>query len=266
MRHSVFSFLFLLVTATSFAQELNFTGLGSSLNLPSEETYNIMQDSKGYIWICTENGLCCYNWNNVKIYDKRNGLPENAVYFISEDKQGVIHLLTSQNRIMRIENGQLKEEPFSKEYVAYLANVDVNLSVSYLLYIDEKGDYLVSTQGVTYKIDHNTHSITNLSRRYKPLTDANYIVFYGQGQNHLFKNVEMRSVFFEKGNYNVRLDLVHKGRTKRIELPFEQYKNPDWRIKIGPTINGYTFFYLHTMLIRVDEDMNYQIYEMPGQI
>lgn len=266
MRKIVISFLLLVITAGAFAQQMSFTALGSSLNLPSEETYNILQDSRGYIWVCTENGLCRYNGNTVKVYDKRNGLPENAVYFISEDKHGVIHLLTSQNRIMRIENDILREEPFSKKFSDYLLLAGVNLNVTYLLYIDEKGDYNLSTQSTSYKIDHITHAITNVSEEYRHRSTANYIIVYGNGENHLIKNTDLKSLYFEASDYDVQLDLVHGGQTKRIVIPFKRYQYPDWRLKLGPTLNGYTFFYLHNMLIRLDEHMNYEVYNMPGAI
>ncbi|MCW3085802.1 MAG: signal transduction histidine kinase, LytS [Bacteroidetes bacterium] len=82
---------------------MSFANIGNSLNLPSEECYNVFNDSKGYMWICTENGLCRYNGKNLKIFNKDNGLPEGAVYYISEDTSGIIHVITSQNRILKID-------------------------------------------------------------------------------------------------------------------------------------------------------------------
>jgi len=88
----------------AIAQEMYFTNISNTLNLPSQECYNVIQDSKGYIWICTENGLVKYSKGYSRLFDKKNGLYENAVYFISEYPQGEIQLFTSNNRILSIKN------------------------------------------------------------------------------------------------------------------------------------------------------------------
>lgn len=53
--------------------------------LPSNEVHCIYEDSKGYIWICTDAGLAKYNANVFRIFDASSGLPDNTVFEVFED-------------------------------------------------------------------------------------------------------------------------------------------------------------------------------------
>jgi ligand-binding sensor domain-containing protein len=56
----------------------------------------MLQDSKGYLWFGTSNGLYRYDGYNFKVFRKIKGdgtsLPENSVLKISEDKTGKLWL------------------------------------------------------------------------------------------------------------------------------------------------------------------------------
>src|SRR4051812_29562651 len=80
-------------------QQLPFYYIGDKLNLPSQECYNVMQDSRGYIWISTELGICRYSGSSRKLFNKKNGISENSCYAIKESAGGKIWMLTSDNRI-----------------------------------------------------------------------------------------------------------------------------------------------------------------------
>ncbi|MFT3793110.1 sensor histidine kinase [Flavobacterium sp.] len=114
MRLRPFFVPLLLLCQFVLGQQLQFENLGQQLHLPSQETYNIMQDGKGYIWFSTEQGFCRYDGVNLKVFDRKNGLPEGAVYSVAENPKGRLWLATSKGRILICENGILREAPFSK--------------------------------------------------------------------------------------------------------------------------------------------------------
>lgn len=58
--------------------------------LPSNETYCILQDSKGYIWIGTDRGLVKYDGYEFKTYTTLDGLRNNGIVALFEDKVGKI--------------------------------------------------------------------------------------------------------------------------------------------------------------------------------
>ena len=58
--------------------------------LPSSETYFIIQDTKGYLWIATDAGVVKYDGYKFITYNSSKGLPDNTVFKIHEDKYGKI--------------------------------------------------------------------------------------------------------------------------------------------------------------------------------
>ncbi|WP_118974726.1 sensor histidine kinase [Taibaiella koreensis] len=144
----------LLLSRTVAAQEMSFVNVTGKLGLPATECYNVFQDSKGYIWISTEAGLCRYNGSNLQVFDKRNGLPERGVYAYMEDKLGQLWLATRRNRILIYKNGKLTEAPFSKQYQ--------HLHDKFLTYgIREYGENKLVLQNyyLTYTVDLVTQSM-----------------------------------------------------------------------------------------------------------
>lgn len=78
---------------------VHFTRLGIAQGLPQSTVHCILQDSKGFIWIGTENGLCRYSDDEIKIfrYSKTNksAISSNFVYSLAEDDRGNILVGTS---------------------------------------------------------------------------------------------------------------------------------------------------------------------------
>ena len=60
--------------------------------LPSNSVQDIFKDSRGYMWIGTEAGLCRYDGVNFKIYTTVDGLPGNRIWSITEDATGNLWL------------------------------------------------------------------------------------------------------------------------------------------------------------------------------
>ncbi|PBQ33036.1 hypothetical protein CNR22_15040 [Sphingobacteriaceae bacterium] len=147
--------LFALCPGSAQAQELYFQSMAAKLNLPSDECYHVIQDKKGYIWIATENGLCRYNGNSIRIYNGKNGLPEKRVYFIEEEQGGDILLATSDGRIAHIVNDSIQDFPFLKAFTNFRkvkrdANVIYNmvrLNDQTLIVSDYSFSYRVTASG-----------------------------------------------------------------------------------------------------------------------
>ncbi len=68
---------------TSYAQKptLSFRHFTTADGLPSSETYFTLEDSKGYIWIGTDNGLARFDGYDFRVFDRDDGL-KNAVVFV----------------------------------------------------------------------------------------------------------------------------------------------------------------------------------------
>ncbi|CUN84900.1 ligand-binding sensor domain-containing protein [Clostridium disporicum] len=74
--------------------KVNFQNISMKDGLSSNAITCIFQDSKGYIWIGTEDGLNQYDGNGVKVYNYENstedGLSSTYITSIAEDEQGYI--------------------------------------------------------------------------------------------------------------------------------------------------------------------------------
>ena len=153
---------------------LNFT---TKDGLPSNETYCIFQDSKGYIWIGTDRGLVKYDGYEFKSFTTFDGLLSNVILAITEDEIGNIWYSTLNAKIGYINSlnefgtfqyqSKIDSVLFTENKVNYHFNkltIDSNhtfyLSLSEMGYcnIDQKGEIEYSIEG---GISSNSIHITN---------------------------------------------------------------------------------------------------------
>ena len=90
--------LTLVIAATGFtlnAQTYPFREYTSDDGLPQTQTTSVMQDSRGYIWIPTRNGLARFDGLKFVSYLRKDGLPSNLTNRVVEDKSGVIWAVTT---------------------------------------------------------------------------------------------------------------------------------------------------------------------------
>lgn len=71
-----------------YSQSFSFRNISIEEGLASSETYKIIQDHRGYIWIATDAGLCKYNGKTFEIFTVADGLPSNTIFEVMEDKYG----------------------------------------------------------------------------------------------------------------------------------------------------------------------------------
>ena len=138
----IFFFLVGLVLDTYAAIELRSTRMRTSDGLPNNSVRYIYQDSKGFLWLATLNGLSRYDGNSFLTFRPETGdevsLADNRIYSITEDKNGFLWISTTPElyscydlrRARFIDYtgcGELRQN-YSTVYVA--ANGDVWLSHS----------------------------------------------------------------------------------------------------------------------------------------
>lgn len=66
-------------------------------SLSNNSIWSIFADSRGWVWICTVNGLCKYEpkKNGFTVYTTRHGLPNNCIYGMVEDQEGKLWISTN---------------------------------------------------------------------------------------------------------------------------------------------------------------------------
>jgi ligand-binding sensor domain-containing protein/signal transduction histidine kinase/DNA-binding response OmpR family regulator len=90
----VIFYVFPLRTLRAQDIPLHFTRLGIAQGLPQSTVHCVLQDSKGFIWIGTDNGLCRYSDDEIKIFrydnNTNSSISSNYVQALAEDGRGNI--------------------------------------------------------------------------------------------------------------------------------------------------------------------------------
>jgi ligand-binding sensor domain-containing protein/serine phosphatase RsbU (regulator of sigma subunit) len=151
----ILSALILLTHNISFSQIIAFDNYTIKNGLPSNAIMGILQDSKGYMWFATQNGISRFDGYNFKNFSIEDGLPSNYVICLFEDSKGNIWLGTKNDGIARF-NG--------REFIIYnVENGLVSNNEIEEIFEDHKGNIWVRTryEGIS-KINKN--SITNFKQ------------------------------------------------------------------------------------------------------
>ena len=108
--HFVLIFILLVTIGQSeklFSQILPFHYYTTADGLPSNQVSQIFQDSKGYLWICTSNGLCMFDGVSFTSYSILNGLPENDIDGILESpsRPGTLYVIGKKGNLTLMRDG-----------------------------------------------------------------------------------------------------------------------------------------------------------------
>jgi len=263
----ILCFLIVFIVSTIRAQEIHFTNISNSLNLPSQECYNVIQDSKGFIWIATENGLVKYSKDERKVFDKLNGLDENGVYYIGENKFGEIELLTANNRLLIIKNDSITEHHLSKAFQNIIKKKSApnSFNISYLLNRKLNGDLIINSQQKTFSISNTTSEIVDITKSNTFNSDAYIVIDKNNNLDYFIKNSStyLDELFIK--NHQIKIDIFCDSLKKSIYVSLNKESRLDWRIRIC-NIDGITFLTLHDKLIKINKNLNVEYFTLPSVI
>jgi len=156
-----------LLTAQSFALDPNKLITQYDLRvytakdgLPMNSVKKVFQDSRGYIWVGTQEGLVRFDGAEFKLYDKSRypGLRSNFIWDIAEDHAGNLWLATQGGGISRFDGTQFT----SYDTTAGLANNVVNQ-----ILVAEDGSLLIATENGLSRFKEGRLSSYNFPNRTK---------------------------------------------------------------------------------------------------
>ncbi len=123
---AILSFLFLFFSSTYIMAEKHsffFTPIGNENGLTENTITDLFQDSEGYIWIGTDNGLFRYDGYSCKVYRNRPGntntLGDNSISCIEEDSRHDIWVIT-RHHVHRIERKSQQIHKYSVENTHFM--------------------------------------------------------------------------------------------------------------------------------------------------
>lgn len=92
-------------------QDLCFQHFSTHNGLPSNEVYQSFQDSKGFLWFCTDQGLARYNGYSFDYFSTDDGLTDNTIFNGYEDAHGKIWWVTFRGGLCYYEQGAFHPHP-----------------------------------------------------------------------------------------------------------------------------------------------------------
>ena len=193
----MFSILFFIVhNKFVHSQKYSYTHFGTENGLASFDVNHVFQDSKGYIWFATNNGVSKFNGNSFKNYDLSDGLPKNTVLEIYEDYKGRIWFVTLTSKLAYLKNNKIYPYKFNKKLSNIFSKKNVSLKSSFHIdsldniYIGKQysGIYKISKKGeISFVLNHKESyngDFNTINDFYIKLKNNNY--FYSNKNNLFF--------------------------------------------------------------------------------
>lgn len=112
MKFLVQLLLFSIISFDTLSQNLNFRHYTTTDGLAGMSTFMSMQDSKGYIWFATTEGVSRFDGTTFTTYNNSDGLSDNSVLRIYEDHLQRIWFLTYNGHLSYF---SLKDENIHNE-------------------------------------------------------------------------------------------------------------------------------------------------------
>ncbi|HXC05016.1 MAG TPA: histidine kinase, partial [Bacteroidia bacterium] len=137
----IFSLLLLVLTAgIGGAQQAVTRTYSPKDGLPSTESYSVLTDHAGFIWVSTDAGLSRFNGYTFKNFSIREGLPESTVFKLFEDQRHRMWFTTLNSRLGYVYLDSVYMLPPISSYLAVSGKANYVALIS-SLYVDQ-GDTL----------------------------------------------------------------------------------------------------------------------------
>jgi ligand-binding sensor domain-containing protein/serine phosphatase RsbU (regulator of sigma subunit) len=164
---------------TAFTQSYYFDKYSVKEGLAQSTVYDVLQDSKGYVWLGTSAGVSRFDGVRFQNYSYKNGLGKNAIQKIIEDKSGNLWFGHKGGAISRLKDDSI--QTFNLD----TTQVDVTT-----LHEDKEGNIWAGTYGNgCFKIKNPNTQI---------LKDLDFIQYKENLDKYIFKVFEKRdgTLFF----------------------------------------------------------------------
>ncbi len=100
-------FILIILPLILSGQHIEMKHYTTSDGLPSNEVFHVMQDSTGYIWFCTDNGVSRFDGYEFENFDSSDGLAGSAILFSYQDYKGRIWFVSLSAELSYYQNDSI---------------------------------------------------------------------------------------------------------------------------------------------------------------
>jgi hypothetical protein len=102
------------------AQQPSYLHYTVDEGFPSNEVYDVYEDSLGYIWFATDHGVSRFDGYSFRNYSTADGLVHNTVFGFHEDSRGRLWMRTFNSALCYLENETFKPYTHNAKLQAFL--------------------------------------------------------------------------------------------------------------------------------------------------
>lgn len=161
---------FVLISFQSLAQKYSFISYSKNQGLAQSQVFDIVQDSKQYLWVATQDGLSKFNGNNFINYYEKDGLESSVINSLFVDKKDNIWVTTSKGisiingeNIIPFEHNELFQDKKIGEVILTGNKIWISTANDGVYCFQKNGDGLQSTLIKEYRKDFLDLRIKDIS-------------------------------------------------------------------------------------------------------
>jgi ligand-binding sensor domain-containing protein/signal transduction histidine kinase len=148
-------------TGAARAERLPIKNYTTADGLPRDHINRIVQDSRGFIWFCTTEGLSRFDGYKFTNYGREQGLPGRQVFDLLESRAGVYWVATDKGLCRLIADGSTQAQPVStktgKRFAVYYPGDSAEARFINVLFEDRKGTLWCGTDLGLFRADIAGH-------------------------------------------------------------------------------------------------------------
>lgn len=214
--------LLLFISIEVASQQYNYRNYTTKDGLPSSEIYHAIQDSQGYIWLATDDGVSRFDGVNFINFGLNEGLVNNVVFDLYEDDKGRIWMVSFSGQLCYYKNGRIFPYQYNNEIKEFLEEQCVPAKKS--LYVDSVENIYLSIEYVgVIKIDAKGNVSNLMSPSKKNLVEIIKITKDKKLIGHQYKRSKDTELLIDGNRYKFEYSVFRSS----ILFLLEDNKNND---------------------------------------
>jgi signal transduction histidine kinase/ligand-binding sensor domain-containing protein len=171
------------LAAPAAAQRLPVTTFTRVNGLSHEYIFDILTDSRGFVWLTTQDGVNRFDGARFIQYNRRDGVPDRAVNSVLETRDGTIWIATNGNGVARFEPRGVGDVEPPQFFTTFRVGPDRRSNRVNRLVEDEAGTLWAATDGGLFRMAAGQRDFERVTLSQLGIPDDVYVSDLLPGQN-----------------------------------------------------------------------------------